>query len=373
MIRALVQTLKIGTIAITALLVLFGGARAFDYYRDQAAAEGNVGKSVLITVKKGDDAGDVAEKLEEGGLIYSKTYFELLVQFSGKDLMPASYKLKIGTSTKTIVDLITTEKSKAKTENKELTITVPEGWRTEQIAEELEKLGLNGGAKAFMKAVENYGNGGFDFLKSRPNKKSLEGYLFPDTYTFRADTPPEDIIQQMLQNFDTNFDEALRERADDMGLSINEVLIFASLVEREAVVARERPVIAGIYISRFEQGIRLDADPTVQYIFGKSGDWWPSPLTDKQLHDDDPFNTYQNDGLPPGPIANPGMQSIMGVLEPVDTDYIYFVADPSGDGSHNFGVTQDDQLQNVAYLLGEANEPAACSNPWADGCVLGRK
>jgi peptidoglycan lytic transglycosylase G len=247
---------------------------------------------------------------------------------------------------------------------------VPEGWRTEQIAEELEKQGLNGGAKAFMKAVEGYGNGGFDFLKDRPNRKSLEGYLFPDTYNFKADTPPEDIIQQMLQNFDTKFEESLRERAGEMGLTVNEVLIFASLVEHEAVVARERPVIAGIYISRYENGIRLEADPTVQYIFGKKGDWWPSPLTDVQLHEDNRYNTYQVDGLPPGPIANPGIQSILAVLEPIDTDYVYFVADPSEDGSHNFAVDKVSQDQNVAYLLGEADAPAPCSNPWADGCVL---
>lgn len=364
------QTLKIGTIAVMALVVLIGGARMFDYYRDQAAAEGNVGKNVLVTVKKSDDADAVADKLEAGGLIYSKTYFKALVRFSGKELAPASYTLKIGTSTKTIVDLITSEKSVAKTENKVLTITIPEGWRTEQIAEELEKQGLNGGAKAFMKAVENYGNGGFDFLRERPNRKSLEGYLFPDTYEFKADTPPEDIIQQMLQNFDSKFDEPLRQRAEEMGLTLNEVLIFASLVEREARVSRERPVIAGIYISRYEQGIRLEADPTVQYAFGKAGDWWPSPLKEAQLQDDGPYNTYQNDGLPPGPIANPGLQSILGVLEPVETDYIYFVADPSEDGSHNFAVDPDSQAQNVAYLTGEADSPAPCSNPWADGCVL---
>jgi UPF0755 protein len=370
-IRILTQTLKIGVIAVLSLAVIFGGVRSFDYYRDQTAAEANIGKNVLVTVKKSDDADAVAEKLEAGGLIYSKTYFKLLVRISGKKLEPASYTLKIGTSTRTIVDLITSEKSVAKTENRTLTITIPEGWRTEQIAEELERLGLNGGAEAFMKAVEGYGNGGFDFLRDRPNRKSLEGYLFPDTYQFRADDPPEDLIQMMLQNFDQKFDEAMRQRADEMGLTIYEVLIFASLVEREAQVSRERPVIAGIYISRLENGIRLDADPTVQYAFGKSGDWWPTPLKEAQLQDENPYNTYKIDGLPPGPIANPGLQSILAALQPVETDYVYFVADPSGDGSHNFAVDPESQAQNVAYLLGETDSPARCSNPWGEGCVLG--
>lgn len=369
MLRILIQTLKIGTIAISALLVVFAAARAFDYYRDQAAAEARIGDSVLVTIGKKDDAGEVAEKLQEAGLINSKLYFEAVLRLSGKELEPADYRLYYGTSTRKIVDLITSEKSVAKTENKELTITVIEGWRTEEIADELDRLGLNGGAEAFMEAVRNFNGRQFAFLKDRPDKRSLEGYLFPDTYNFKADTPPEDIIQMMLQNFDAKFDASLRQRADDMGLTINEVLIFASLVEREAQKPRERPVIAGIYINRFEQGIRLDADPTVQYVLGKSGDWWPE-IDGDDLFVDSPYNMYQHDGLPPGPIANPGLQSILGVLQPAATDYIYFVADPSGDGTHLFAVDVEARDQNIAYVNGEVDAPAPCSNPWADGCVL---
>ncbi len=369
MIRVLVQSLKIATIALAAVLVLFGSVRAFDYYRDQAVAEGRVGKSVVVTIRSRDDSGAVADKLSDAGLINSKTYFEMLLRFSGKDLKPASYTLKIGTSTRTIVDLITTEKSEAKVSNKELTITVPEGWRTEQIAEELENLGLNGGADAFMKAVQEYDSDQFDFLDDRPDKKSIEGYLFPDTYTFKADTPPVTIIEMMLLNFDSKFDQSLRDRADEMGLTLNEVLVFASLVEREAQINRERPLIAGIYLTRFERNIRLESDPTVQYALGKSGKWWEVP-TEEDLFTESPYNTYQNDGLPPGPICNPGMDSILGVLQPADTEYIYFVADPSEDGSHLFAIDADSQAQNINYRNGVADSPAFCANPWDEGCPL---
>lgn len=367
MVRIFVQSLKIGTIAIMALIVVFGAARAFDYYRDQAAAEGKYGQDVVVTIKKNDDTGDVADKLDKVGLINSKLYFEALVRVSGKEIKPATYQLEYGMSTRTIVDLITTEKSKAKTENKELKITVIEGWRTEQIAEELDKLGLNGGYDAFMDAVRDFDVSGYDFLEDRPNDDSLEGYLFPDTYTFYADTPPEQIIELMLDNFDQKFDEAMRERADEMGLSINEVLVFASLVQREAQVGQEFPIIAGVYINRFEQGIRMDADPTVQYIFGKKGDWWPV-IDGDDLFEESPYNTYQNDGLPPGPIANPGIVAITGVLQPAQTDYIYFVAHPDGDGSHLFAVDSGSQDQNQNFRLGNTDAPAPCSIPYVDDC-----
>jgi len=297
-------------------------------------------------------------------------YFETLVRVSGKEIKPGSYTLQRGMSTRTIVDLITTEKSSAKTKNVELTITIPEGWRTEQIAEELEKLGLNGGADAFMQAVREYDGDQFDFLKDRPNKRSLEGYLFPDTYTFRADTPPEDLVQLMLANFDQKFEPELRDRAQEMGLSLNEVLIFASLVQREAQVGQEFPVIAGIYLNRFEAGMRMEADPTVQYAVGKRGEWWPQ-LSEDDLFVDSPYNTYQKDGLPPAPIANPGMTAILAVLQPAQTDYLFFVANPSGDGSHLFAVDIDSQNQNINFRNGVADTPAYCSNPWEAGCPLG--
>lgn len=368
MLKVLLQSLKIVTIAFTALLVLFGGTRAFDYYRDETARDAKLGQSVLITIKKSDEPSDVAKELHDLGLINSELYFTSLVRFSGKEIKPASYSLKKGMSTRTIVDLITTEKSEAKTSNKELTITVPEGWRTEQIAEELERLGLNGGYDAFMDAVRNYDGSQFDFLDDRPDKRSLEGYLFPDTYTFKADMPPEDIIQMMLQNFDAKMEEPLRKRAEDMGLTINEVLVLASLVEREAKVNLERPIIAGVYINRVEQGINLEADPTVQYVLGKRGDWWPKIGGSDLEKTNSPYNTYKNGGFPPGPICNPGLQSILGVLQPADTDYIYFVVDPNEDGTHVFAADFDSQQQNVAYFVGDAEQPAPCSIPFVDDC-----
>jgi len=367
-VRIVAQSLKIATIAILALVVVYGGSQAFGYYRDQAAIDAKYGKQALVTISSRDDTGEVAIKLKRAGLINSEMYFEALVRVSGKEIKPGSYTLRYDMSARTIVDLITTEKSEAKTKNVELTITIPEGWRTEQIAEELERLGLNGGADSFMEAVRAFDSDDqFEFLKDRPNKRSLEGYLFPDTYTFRADTPPEDLIQLMLANFDQKFESVLRDRASEMGLTINEVLIFASLVQREAQLGPEFPVIAGLYLNRFELGMPMEADPTVQYALGKKGDWWPA-LNGDDLYAKSPYNTYQHDGLPPAPIANPGLTAILAVLEPAQTDYIFFVANPSGDGSHLFAVDGDSQNQNINYRLGQADAPAPCSIPFVDDC-----
>jgi UPF0755 protein len=367
MVRILVQSLKIVTIALSALFIVFGSARAFEHLRNEVAKEERYGRTVTVTIRRNDDAEEVAQKLKDSGLINSELYFTTLVRFSGKEIRPETYRLTIGSSARTIVDLITTEKSEAVAEKKELRITVIEGWRVEQVAEELDSLGLDAGYDGFMEAARSYENDQFDFLEDRPNKKSLEGYLFPDTYTFNSDSPPDDIIQVMLQNFEDKFDRTLRERARDMGLTVHEVLTFASLVEREAQITAERAIIAGVYINRFEQGIRLDADPTVQYALGKKGEWWPK-LTGDDLFAESDYNTYQNNGLPPGPICNPGIQSILGVLQPAQTDYIYFVAHPDGDGTHLFAVDVASRDQNVNFYLGQADAPAACSIPYVDDC-----
>ena len=130
---------------------------------------------------------------------------------------------------------------------------------------------------------------------------------------------PEDLIQKMLDNFNGKINQEMRDRASQMNLSVYDVLIFASLVEREARIGDERPLVADVYLNRYEQGMKFDADPTVQYVMGKAGDWWPQPTGDDLQNVDSPYNTYLNTGIPPGPICNPGMASIQSVLEPGGT------------------------------------------------------
>jgi UPF0755 protein len=306
------------------------------------------------------------------------------MRLANSDVVPGKYPLRKGMSVAEIVDVVTgkakadagtkkasTKKSDKKTEAKVLTLTVPEGWRAEQIAEELVKIGWQGSVQDFMDAQKNFTRDNYDFLASRDNKvkpDSLEGFLFPDTYQINSDEPAQDIIQKMLDNFDAKFTPQMRDRAKEMNLSIYQVLTFASLIEREAAVSEERPVIADVFLNRYEAGINMESDPTVRYVLGKTkdGNWWAAP-TAKELEDtDSPYNTYKH-LLPPGPICNPSLDSIQAVLTPGGTNYLYFVALTDGSGRHLFAADKASQDQNVAYVNGQADAPAPGSDPFNSG------
>ncbi len=356
MLRVVVQTLKILTIAVTAVLVAAGGQRFLSYAIDRSVSD-DAGRPVPFTVTEDDTADTLAARLHDDGLIRSEAVFKGYFRFTNGELIPADYTLRQGMTVEQIVTEITGDAPAAGTEQATtFEITVPEGWRIEQIAEEAEAKGLEGGFEAFMEAANSIDVSQYEFLQSRPEGASLEGYLFPNTYDFYT-TASEDNIRRMLDTFDANFTASMRQRTQEMGLSIHETLTIASLVEREAQVAEERPIIADIYLDRWQQGWELEADPTVQYVVGTRGNWWPNPLTEEQLFTDSPFNTYQTAGLPPGPICNPSLDSIAAVLTPAETDYMFFVAKNDGSGEHAFAVTKEEQDANVALYQGGGEEP----------------
>jgi UPF0755 protein len=354
-LRAVTQALKVVSIVVIAGLIVVGGLRFFEYYRDKAAAEEHIGQKVVVTIKKGDDDAAVAKTLHSAGLINSELYFKALMKVKNGQIVPASYTFTKGTSLSNIVDLITTTKSAAKTDVKKLKLTIPEGWRTTQIAAELDKIGYPPGGQAFLDAVKNYSGTQYDWLKDRPDKHSLEGYLFPSTYEITTDETPDQIIDQMLYTFDQQFTDDMRAQAQKDNLTIAQVLIVASIVERETAVGSERPLVASVYLNRFHGGGKLGADPTLQYAVGNSSNWWPIPDGDTTKVDS-PYNTYTHDGLPPTPIANPGMPSILAVLQPADTNYLYFTAKNDGSGEHVFEETVDEHDANVAkYINGNGD------------------
>lgn len=349
-LRILTQSLKVITIAGLAVMVLAAGVWAFSY-TTKLARPADVGQAVMFSVFEDQTDAEVADELARQGLIRSTLLFQGQFRLAGGALVPGTYTLRKGMSIPQIVDRITgaapadEPAQAASTAPESFDITIPEGWRMEQIAEEYERLGGAGGAQAFLDAVNDIDRSQFDFLADLPADESLEGYLFPDTYRFDGQDPKLDVAT-MLTNFGNKYTPEMRQRTQQMGLDINQVLTVASLVEREAQLPEERPIIADIYLSRWEQGWNLEADPTVQYVVGKVGDWWPTQLTDEQLHIQNPYNTYQNAGLPPGPIANPGFASIQAVLFPDDTPYMFFVA-KCDTGEHAFAVTSDEQAANV--------------------------
>jgi UPF0755 protein len=374
-LRPFLQILKIATIAAVAALVLLGGRQAFD----RAVARftpADTGQPVSLTIAEGDTADAVADRLAQSGLLGNKLLFTTQLQITRAPFKPGTYQLRKGMSVPQIVDRVTGQQSDLAQEpapgdddantgttslggtaaDQTFAITVPEGWRLEQIAEEYEKLGGEGGAEAFLAAAAAVDRSQYDFLADLPPGATLEGFLFPDTYTFSA-TDPALNVASMLQNFDAQITPEWRARADQMGLGLYDVLIFASLVEKEAQDPEERPVIADVYLDRFQEGWRLDADPAVRYAIGnRDGEWW-SPLSGEDLETtDSPYNLYKVDGLPPSPICSPGAASIQAVLFPDDTPYMYFVAKNDGTGEHAFSETLEEQTANIERFYPDAGQ-----------------
>lgn len=295
-----------------------------------------------VRIEKGTSLRQAAELLQEKGLVRSARYFVWYAKSHGKEkgIKAGSYRISSAWGVGEILDVLT--------EGKVISyrVTIPEGYTTEQIARLLASKGIVRESD-FMAAVST---SGFDypFLEGiPPGPRRLEGFLFPATYEFQAGVSSREVIEQMLKAFQKAFSPELQRRASQMGLTVREVVILASIVEREAKLDRERPLIAAVFLNRLKLGMRLESCATVQYVLGKQKE----RLTYEDLRIPSPYNTYLHSGLPPGPIANPGLASIRAVLYPAKVDYLYFVA--RGDGSHVFSLTLREHEMAARRYIGE--------------------
>ena len=277
-------------------------------------------QKIYITVKPGMDADAIAGQLLAHGVIDSKFSFWWQVKTGGvQDKFKAgTYLLHPGMQTEEIIaKLISGETSTIK-------FTIPEGFGIKEIAERLSNEGL-ADKKKFLKLAKDYVP--YDYMERRANARyAAEGFLFPDTYEISADISEKEIMDMMAKDFDQRLNAKMRIRAEEMNLSIYDLVTLASLVEKEARYAEDRPIIAQVFFKRLRIGMPLQSDTTLQYLLD-------APKEDVSIADtkiDSPYNTYQHYGLPPGPIASPGMAAIEAVLYPADTDYLYFVADRQG-------------------------------------------
>ncbi len=354
MLRVLTQSIKIASIAAMALVVLFGSIAFFDYWQDRNQPE-LLGRPVTVEITEEDDSGSVADKLADAGLVRYGFYFETRLRFGTGDLQPGTYTLRRGMNVPSIIEAITVEGAADEEEAeppRAIEVTLVEGQRVEQFAVVLEEAGLQGGAPAFMDAVNDPSNREqWDFLKDLPPGQNVEGYVFPDTYTFGSNATADEVLDYMLANFDAKFTPEMRQQVAAQGRSIHDVVTVASIVEREARVPEERPEVAAVYLNRLKQGMQLQADPTTQYAVGTAEDWWPQQLTDEQLAVESPYNTYVVDGLPPGPISNPGLASLQAAVEPAPVDYLFFVATNDGSGTHVFTNNYEEHQQNICTYL----------------------
>jgi UPF0755 protein len=283
-------------------------------------------------------------------LITDADLFRLFLRYNGLDasLEAGDYTLRRNMNFREIAEAL------QKASFEEVTVRIPEGWRAEQVAEMLTAEGIMDGA-VFLATVRQGAGVEHPLVADRPSGASYEGYLFPDTYRIPANGTPEDLISRMLENMASKISPNALDLAASQGYTFQEILIIASIVEREAVVAEERATIAGVYLNRLTQGMYLQADPTVQYAMGyqtDTGQWWKTPVTLEEYSQvNSPYNTYLNGGLPPGPIASPGAASIIATLQPEQTTYLFFMA--CGDeGAHLFALDFETHQQNVAACGG---------------------
>lgn len=298
---------------------------------------------IPFTIQPGENGATVAVRLERLGIIRNAELFRLVLRYWGVDaqIEAGDYVLRRDMSLSEVVSQLQHGRLRAKI------VTVREGLRAEEMAHLLASEGLVD-QEEFIQLVRDDAFH-YDFLRDRPADapKTLEGFLFPDTYQFAVNISTTAVIDAMLHNFDQRITIEMRQQALDAGLDLFQALTLASIVEREAVVPEERPIIASVYLNRLRRGMYLEADPTVQYAKGydpATERWWPALSLDELRAVDSPFNTFIHPGLPPGPICSPGLASIEAVLNPADTDYLFFHA--KGDGSHAFAETFEEHLEN---------------------------
>jgi UPF0755 protein len=325
---------------------------------DLERSAGHNDAPVPFTIAPGESAAVVAERLEEEGLVSDATLFRYYLRYYALDagLEAGEFSLRQAMTLPEIAETLSNARAD------EIEVRITEGWRLEQTADYLVSrpdLGIDPAAfLALARLDPSELEAGrlrtdFDFLAGLPAGATLEGYLFPDTYRLPADATATDLIETMLYTFDRRVTLEIRQAAAASGLSLHGAVTLASIVEREARLPEERPVIAGVFLNRLAQGIKLDADPTIQYALGfqpDTGEWWKRPLVYADLELNSPYNTYQVAGLPPGPIASPGLASIEAVVYPAATDYLYFVVDCLSDtpGAHVFATTFEEHQANVA-------------------------
>jgi len=292
---------------------------------------------IKVSIPKGASANEVTVALDDKGLIRSAFVFKLTCRMSGSSskLKPGVYEFNKTMSVPQII------KRLVDGDSLEEWITIPEGFTVRQIADLLDEKQLASGSAFVKMAIDQ----GYEFLQYPfIQGDNLEGYLFPDTYLVARGTDPRQIIEKMLDAFQTkvgpckrDIQKIIKERMgsnnSDYNTKVNRIIIMASLVEREAKAPKDRPLIAAVLWNRLNKRMRLEIDATVTYRPGESTDN-KKKVYYSDLASDSPYNTYKHFGLPPAPICNPGLAAIKAVLNPAKVDYIYYVAKP--DGSHIF-------------------------------------
>jgi len=327
---------KMATLAAGAIVLLFAGALVVyvDLQEFARSAAGPGSEEHHLIVPPGQHLAETAEALQRHRLIQSAFKFRVLARLENYDrrLKAGEYSLTSSMSPREI--LARMEKGLVRLHR----LTVPEGLTISQIAEQVEKAGL-GRAADFVRRARDPAYARAQGIEAL----SLEGYLFPETYLFPRTVTTDGIIAAMLQAFRSAFPPEWERRAAEIGFSVHEAVTLASIIEKETGDPSERPLISSVFLNRLKRGMRLETDPTV--IYGLPD--FNGNLTRKHLETPTPYNTYLIRGLPPGPIASPGKDSLQAALYPAQTDFIFFVS--KNNGTHQFSTNLADHHRAVQH------------------------
>lgn len=312
-------------------LLLLSGATAWVLFAPNV--QGETGTEHVVMIKPGMNFNQIVNYVSKNNIISHERSLELSARLLGvrNEMKAGKYRLRAGESSYSVLRKLSEGRVAIEW------VTIPEGKTARQIAGILtDRVEID--SARFMALVND--SGWTRQLGIDANR--LEGFLFPETYGLHWGISARQVIKLMASHYQERFDSTLQARRQELGLSELEVVTLASIIEGEAVVDSERTTISAVYHNRLDRGMRLQADPTIQYIIEDG----PRRLLNRDLEIDSPYNTYKYPGLPPGPINNPGLASIKAALYPADANYLYFVA--RGDGSHVFSKTLREHLKAKA-------------------------
>ena len=303
-----------------------------------------LGSQKVVQIEQGESVNSIALDLENAGVIRDAGAFRLYLVYSGLDkgIQAGSHPLSPAQNALEIAAAIQDANPKV------LSIRILAGWRLEEIAAALPANGFSDSASTFLQAASLFE--GESVLPGYAEIKGVEGYLLPDTYTIKREATSSEILGTMLQNFDQQLTQDIRDGFKRQGLTLPQAVTLASIIQKEAVAPDELPIIASVFYNRLHKGMKLDSDPTAQYALGYNlvqKTWWKNPLNASDLNVDSPYNTYVSAGLPPGPICAPGLAALRSVAFPAQTPYYYFRARCDGSGRHNFATTYAEQVNNA--------------------------
>lgn len=320
------------------LLLIVAG---FFYFRWEVYySHGSNKELTTFNIEKGEGNAEIAAKLKSAGLISGKIYFYYYVRSHGllDKILPGDYELSGNMTIPEIANEIT------QPQNRYVRITFPEGWTSVEMSKRLDENGLPG--DEFLQIVNDPQDLKKRYSYLTPDYvKTLEGYLFPDTYFFKRDVTARNIVGRMLDNFDQKLDSSTREKIAAQSKIIRDIIIMASIIEHEVTSQSDREIVSGIFWKRISQDMPLQSDATLTYFLGDT----KAQHSYEETKIDTPFNTYINKGLPPSPIGNPGLSAILAAVNPKTTSYVYFLSDPQT-GETFFANTLEEQNLNKAKV-----------------------